>query len=82
MNFNPYIYILCYQSNLLNYLPPNRVSYPCKIKYFICNGVLEQPRRETGEHNVVAIRECRHVNVDKQRTLLADVDITPPSRAV
>ena len=26
--FNPYIYILYYQSNLLNYLPPKFVSYP------------------------------------------------------
>ena len=38
MNFNPYTYILSYQSNLLNYLPPNRASYPYKMKYLICNG--------------------------------------------
>ena len=38
MNFNPDIYILYYQSNLLNYLPPNPASYPYKMKYFICNG--------------------------------------------
>ena len=37
MNFNPYIYILYYKSNLLNYLPPNPASYPYKMKYFICN---------------------------------------------
>ena len=37
MNFNPYIYILYYQSNLLNYLQPNPASYLYKIKYYICN---------------------------------------------
>ena len=37
-NFNPYIYTLYYQSNLLNYLPPDPVSYHYKMKYFICNG--------------------------------------------
>ena len=35
MNFNPYIYILYYQSNKLNYLPPNPASYPCKMDYYI-----------------------------------------------
>ena len=57
MNFNPYIYILYYQSNLLIHLPPNPVSCPYKMKYLICNEVLEQLERETREHNVVAIRE-------------------------
>ena len=28
LHFNPYIYILYYQSNILNYLPPKFVSYP------------------------------------------------------
>ena len=37
-NFNYYIYILYYQSNLLDYLPPNPLSCPYKMKYFICNG--------------------------------------------
>ena len=36
MNFNPYIYIIYHQSNLLNYRPPTPVSYPYKMKYFIC----------------------------------------------
>ena len=40
--------------------------------------VLEQPGSETHEHNVVAIRKWRQAIVDKQRTLLADVDVTPP----
>ena len=38
MIFNPYIYILYYQSNLLHYHSPNPASYPYKIKYLICNG--------------------------------------------
>ena len=37
MHFNPYIYILYYQSNILNYLPPYPINYPYKMKYFICN---------------------------------------------
>ena len=42
--------------------------------------VLEQPGSETHEHNVVAIRELRQAIV--VRTLLADVDVTPPRGAV
>ena len=38
MNFHPYIYILYYQSSLLNYLPPNPASYSYKMEYCICNG--------------------------------------------
>ena len=54
------------------------------IKYniSIVTEELEQPGSETREHNVVAIRELRHANVDKERTLLADVDVTPPRGAV
>ena len=44
--------------------------------------MLEQPECKTLEHNVVEIRERRHVNVDKQRMLLADVDVTPPRGVV
>ena len=33
MDFNPYTYILYYQSNLLNYLPHNPASYPYKKEY-------------------------------------------------
>ena len=43
--------------------------------------VLEQPANESPVHNVVAIREWRHTNVDKQRKLLVDVDVTPPRGA-
>ena len=31
MNFNPYIYILYHQSNLLHYLSPFPASYPYKM---------------------------------------------------
>ena len=80
MNFNPYIYILYYQSNFLNYLPPNSVIYHYKMNISFVTEVLEQPGSETHEHNVVAIRELRHAIV--VRTLLADVDVTPPRGAV
>ena len=40
--------------------------------------VFEQAGSETHEHNVMVIHEWRHANVDKQRTLSADVDVTPP----
>ena len=78
LNFNPYIYILYYQSNIPNYLPPKFAGYHWIMKYFICNEVLEQPANENPVHNVVAIREWRHANVDKQRKLLVDIDVTPP----
>ena len=43
--------------------------------------VLEQPANESPVHNVVAIREWRHANVDKQRRPLVDVDATQPRGA-
>ena len=43
--------------------------------------VSEQPRGETPAFNVIAIRDQRHVNVGKQRTLLEDVDVAPPQGA-
>ena len=64
MNFNPYIYILYYQSNLLNYLLPNPISYSYKMKCFICNrGVVtawyksKKDGKKTRENNVL-----RYVN--------------------
>ena len=42
----------------------------------------EQPGSKTHEHNVVAICEWCHAIFDKQRTLLADVDGSPPRGAV
>ena len=44
--------------------------------------MLEQSGGKTYEHNVVAIRECRHTFVDKQRRLLTDVDVSPLIGAV
>ena len=82
MNFDPYIYILYYQSNLLNYLPPNPASYSYKIEYCICNGGVGTARSETCVHNDVTIRELRHANVDRQSKLLADVDVTLPRGTV
>ena len=43
--------------------------------------VLEQPGGETCEHKVVAICEWCHANIDIQRALLADVDVTLPRDA-
>ena len=37
--------------------------------------MLEQPANESPVHNVVAICEYCHANVDKQRKLLVDVDV-------
>ena len=56
------------------------------MKYLFVTEVLEQPANENPVHNVVAIREWRHTNVDKQRRhanvdkqrkLLVDIDVTP-----
>ena len=57
MNFNPYIYILYYQSNLLNYLPPDLASYPYKMEYYICNTGVGTARRE-----LINIKSWRYVN--------------------
>ena len=78
LNFNPYIYILYYQSNILIYHPLKFVSYPWKWNILFVTEVLEQPANESSVHNVVAIRELRYTNVDKHRKLLVDVDVTPP----
>ena len=59
MNFNHYIYILYSQSNLLDYFPPNPVSYPYRMKYFICNG---------GVGTLVNITPWRYVNDVTQQT--------------
>ena len=69
VHFTTYIYILYYQSNLLNYLPPNPASYKCtliKWNILLVTEMLEQLGIETRVHNVVTIRESRHANVDKQ----------------
>ena len=46
MNFNPCIYNLYHQSNLLNYLQPNLASYLYNMKYFICNGGVGTAREQ------------------------------------
>ena len=38
LHFNPYIYILYYQSNMPYNLTPILACYPFKMIYFICNG--------------------------------------------
>ena len=38
MNFNPYIYIIDGQLNIINYLQTISASYPYKMDYFISNG--------------------------------------------
>ena len=47
------------------------------IKYHLTE-VLEQPRGGFSALNVMEIRDRRHANVCKQRTLQADVDVAPP----
>ena len=47
-----------------------------KIKYCLTE-VLEQPGGGSRAFNVMVIRNQRHANVSKQRTLLADVDVAP-----
>ena len=47
-----------------------------EIKYCITE-VLEQPGGGTPALNVMAIRDQRHANVSKQRTLFADADVAP-----
>ena len=76
MNFNPYIYILYYQSNLLNYLSPSPASYPYMMKFI--TEVLEQPRSETRVHNIVTIREWRHAKVDGQKSYWLTLTLLRP----
>ena len=70
MDFNPYVYILYYQSNLQYYLPQNAASYPNNWNIVFVMEVLEQPGSETCVHNVATIRELRHINIDKARNWL------------
>ena len=60
---------------------PNSLVILEKWNILIVTEVLEQPANESPVHNVVAIHEWRHANVDKQRKLLVDVDVTPPRGA-
>ena len=60
---------------------PNSLVILEKWNILIVTEVLEQLANESPVHNGVAIREWRHANVDKQRKLLVDVDVTPPRGA-
>ena len=53
------IYVLYYQSNWLNYLPPNLVSYILKWNISFVTEVLEQPGRKICGHNVMALTSCK-----------------------
>ena len=82
-DFNSYIYILYYQSNICFSSTPNSswlVFWILVIKSNLTE-VLEQPRGETPVLNVMAIRDQRRANVSKQRTLLLDVDVALPQGA-
>ena len=70
-------------------LAPSSASYPFKIIYFICTGVLEQPASETLVHNVVTISQLCHDDTiitshkqDKQCQSLADVNVSSPKARV
>ena len=64
MNFNPYIYILYYQSNLLNDPLPTPISYPYEMKYFIGNGSVG-----TARTNLLNIKARRCVNDAMQMSI-------------
>ena len=78
-DFNSYIYIIYYQINQLCFI----VLYQIRLVFLIfeikycLTVVLEQPGGGTPALNVMAIRDQRHANVSKQRTLLADAAIAP-----
>ena len=73
-------YIIKQMSLIIFHPTPSAIHIKGNISFV--TEVLEQPGGETREHNIVAIRECRHAYVDKKRTLLADIDVTPPRGAV
>ena len=56
--------------------PVRLVFLKFRTDYCLTEG-LEQPRGGTPALNM-AIRDQRHANVSKQRTLLAGVDVSPP----
>ena len=77
-DFKSYIYILYFQSNI------NFILYQIRLVFLIFeikilpNGGLGTARGDTPALNVIAIRDQRHANVSKQRTLLANADVGPP----
>ena len=64
MIFNPYIFIVYYQSNLLNYLLPNPVSYPYKMKYFTC---ISQARNSSWQY----VNDVMQMSMNKEHYWLA-----------
>ena len=60
---------------------PNSLVILEKWNILFVTEVLEQTANESTVHDVVAIREWRHTNADKQRKLLVDIDVTPPRGA-
>ena len=82
-DFNSYIYILYYQSNILYYLAQTGHAFRIfRIQSYLTE-VLEQPIGGTPALNVMAIRGKSHANVSKQNgMLLASVDVAPPQGAV
>ena len=77
-DFNSYIYILYYQSNIYFIQHLIRLVFWILVIKLNLTEVSEQPRGKTPTLNVMVIRDQRHANVSKQRTLLEDVDVAPP----
>ena len=69
------IYII-YQIRFIILFQIRLVFLVSEIKYCLTE-VLEQPGGGSPALNVMAIRDQRHANVSKQRTLLADADVAP-----
>ena len=65
---NQICFIILYQNRL--------VFLIFEIKYCLME-VLEQSGGGTSALNVMAIRDQRHFNVSKQRTLMTDADVAP-----
>ena len=63
------------------YSTPNSASFLDIVNKSNLTEVLEQPRGKTHALNVMAIRDQRHANVSKQRTLLVEVDVALPQGA-
>ena len=54
LNFNSYIHILYYQSNMTNNLTPRTVCYPHKMFIVLETGMLEQPASGTLVHGTTS----------------------------
>ena len=76
VNFNIYIYIFILS---IKYHISTLIFMLFDIKSEV-NVIFEQPKRHVFAHNVMAIRDQRHVNKSKskQTTALAGFDVAPP----